>query len=149
VWECSHLGGHRFAANLVCLPDGLCFGRLSPQDALRAVAEYEQGRILLEHHRGRSSLVPAAQAAEHFVREQQGLRGVTDLVVESVDLAGSGAAVTLRNGELGFRVRVSSSEADPPRPVSCREDKLDRPALWELVALEHEPAGRPDERSPR
>ncbi|MGZ8481243.1 MAG: sucrase ferredoxin [Candidatus Limnocylindria bacterium] len=23
TWECTHLGGHRFAANLVCLPDGL------------------------------------------------------------------------------------------------------------------------------
>ena len=28
VYECSHLGGHRFAANVLVLPDGLIFGRL-------------------------------------------------------------------------------------------------------------------------
>ncbi|HUF06587.1 MAG TPA: sucrase ferredoxin, partial [Candidatus Binatia bacterium] len=27
VWECTHLGGHRFAGNLVCLPDGIVYGR--------------------------------------------------------------------------------------------------------------------------
>src|SRR5687767_15679585 len=26
AWECSHVGGHRFAGNLVCLPDGVCYG---------------------------------------------------------------------------------------------------------------------------
>ena len=72
VWECSHLGGHRFAANLVCLPDGLWFGRLSQEDALAAAADYESGRIHLSHLRGNSSLAPAAQAADYYVRRQAG-----------------------------------------------------------------------------
>jgi hypothetical protein len=149
VWECSHLGGHRFAANLVCLPDGLWFGRVTPDDAVRATEQYEGRRIPLEHYRGRSSFPPAAQAADYYVREQTGLRGVDDLAVERIEVAAAETVVTLRNGEVGYRVRVSSSEADQPRPVSCREDKLDRPAVWTLVALEQEGLGRPDERSSR
>ena len=30
VWECSHIGGDRFAANVVVLPDSLYFGRVEP-----------------------------------------------------------------------------------------------------------------------
>jgi hypothetical protein len=140
VWECSHLGGHRFAANLVCLPDGLWFGRLSPEDALVSTAEYEAGRIDLPHLRGRSSLPPAAQAADYFVRRQADLLGVDDLLLESLEADGGEAAATLRNGGTRFHVRVRGTDADPPRAVSCREDKLERPVVWSLVALEGEPA---------
>jgi len=37
-------------------------------------------------------------------------------------------------------VRVSGSEGEPPRAVSCREDKQERPLVWSLSALEREPA---------
>ena len=140
VWECSHLGGHRFAANLVCLPDGLWLGRLSPEDALVSTAEYEAGRIDLPHLRGRSSLPPAAQAADYFVRSREGLLGIDDLILESLEADGAEAAANLRNGDTRFHVRVRGTDADPPRAVSCREDKLERPVVWSLVALEGEPA---------
>ena len=35
TWECTHLGGHRFAANLVCLPHGIVYGRVPPDDGRR------------------------------------------------------------------------------------------------------------------
>src|SRR4051794_17864231 len=38
TWECSHLGGHRFAANVVPPPDGLAFGRVREHDAAGLVA---------------------------------------------------------------------------------------------------------------
>ena len=33
VWQCTHVGGDRFAGNLVCLPEGLYFGHLDPDAA--------------------------------------------------------------------------------------------------------------------
>ena len=36
AWECSHVGGDRFAANIVCLPEGIYYGRVEPERA-RAV----------------------------------------------------------------------------------------------------------------
>lgn len=128
VWECSHLGGHRFAPNLVCLPDGILLGRAGPE----AAAEYERARISLEHLRGRTSFAPPVQAADSFVRQQEGLAGVDDLLLEEHDAD----EVTLgsRDGRR-FRVHVQMEEADPPRPVSCGEEKLERPAVWSLVEL--------------
>jgi hypothetical protein len=140
VWECSHLGGHRFAANLVCLPDGLWYGRVTPTDAGPIVSAYERGQIVLGHLRGRSSLPAAAQAADHFVRERKALTGLDDLAVERLDESDGETKVTLRGGGLRFHVRARGSEAEPPRPVSCREDKLDRPVAWSLVDLTTEKA---------
>ena len=38
TWECTHLGGHRFAGNMVCLPDGVVYGRVTPADGPRLAA---------------------------------------------------------------------------------------------------------------
>ncbi len=83
---------------------------------------------------------PAAQAADYFVRRQADLLGINDLILESLEADGAEAAATLRNGDTRFHVRVRGTDADPPRAVSCREDKLERPVVWSLVALEGEPA---------
>ena len=32
TWECSHLGGDRFAATMLILPEGLCYGRVDSAD---------------------------------------------------------------------------------------------------------------------
>jgi hypothetical protein len=128
VWECSHLGGHRFAPNLVVLPYGLVFGRAGSS----AAAEAERGRIELESFRGRSSFAPAVQAADGFVRAREGLRGIDDLMLERYEAE---EVVFHRNGS-GYRVRVTSEETKPPRPFSCGETKLDRPVTWSLVGLD-------------
>ena len=77
--QCSHLGGHRFAANLLVLPHGLCFGRLDPRTAVALVEELEAGRLPLENLRGRTTLEPEQQAAEILIRRELGLTGLGDL----------------------------------------------------------------------
>jgi hypothetical protein len=72
VWESSHVGGHRFAGNLVVLPDGYVHGYLGEEDGRRVVAAHERGEVDVASLRGRSSLPAAAQAAEVFVRERTG-----------------------------------------------------------------------------
>ena len=83
TWEVSHVGGDRFAANLVCLPHGLYFGRVEPADAAEVAGLYEQGLIHLDHYRGRSCYEPVVQAGDVFVRQARGLPGIDDLVPES------------------------------------------------------------------
>ena len=68
VWQSSHVGGDRFAGNVVVLPDGLYFGRVEPADAWSLLDEYLAGRIDLEHYRGRSAHTFAEQAAERAIR---------------------------------------------------------------------------------
>ncbi|MFN8185902.1 MAG: sucrase ferredoxin [Gaiellales bacterium] len=137
TFECSHLGGHRFAANVVCLPHGLWYGRVEPEDAEQIVAAAGRGELVLHLLRGRSSLPSEAQAADRFLREREGLRGIEELAVETVESAGGGVtAVSLRAEGRMWRVLVRADEADEPRPVSCGEEKLERPTVWTLVGIE-------------
>ena len=77
VWECSHIGGDRFAANLVILPEGLYFGRCDDSSAEQVLDDYERGEIHLDHYRGRSALGFYEQAADFFVRRELGLTAST------------------------------------------------------------------------
>ena len=43
LWEASHLGGDRFAGNMVVLPRGDYFGRLDGDDGVRVVRSYLAG----------------------------------------------------------------------------------------------------------
>jgi hypothetical protein len=79
VWQSSHVGGDRFAANLVCLPEGLYFGRVRRGQVDALLRAYVGGRIDLEHYRGRSCYTFAVQAAELRVRQATGLVGFQDL----------------------------------------------------------------------
>ncbi|MBV5244691.1 sucrase ferredoxin [Mycolicibacterium sp. PAM1] len=72
TWECSHLGGDRFAATMLILPEGLCYGRVDSTDAAELVRLYCDGRLDDRFLRGRTSLPHAVQAAQHFARVAYG-----------------------------------------------------------------------------
>ena len=63
VWECSHLGGHRFAPTCLFLPSGRLYGRLDAAGFYPAGSEPSADFL-----RGASYLSPAAQAADQAVR---------------------------------------------------------------------------------
>jgi hypothetical protein len=142
AYESSHLGGHRFAANLLVLPLGLCFGRLDVRTALALVDELDAGRLPLEHFRGRSSFTAEQQAAEILVRRELDLSGLDDLQLED-GLSGSepqSQATTFRTRDGGRVTAVVHGRPLPPRRVSCRDDKLEAPMEWtlsDLVAQSH------------
>jgi Sucrase/ferredoxin-like len=79
VWQTTHVGGDRFAGNVVCLPHGLYYGRVAREDAVEVLDTHLAGLIALPHYRGRSCHTFAAQAAERDIREAAGLRGIDDL----------------------------------------------------------------------
>ena len=78
VWESTHVGGDRFAANLVVLPEGHYFGRVEPEEAVALVADLEAGQLPAGRVRGRSSLPLPTQAAQHFARRSTGRWGTHD-----------------------------------------------------------------------
>ena len=63
VWESSHIGGCRFAPNVVVLPDGYYYGDLDPDSAVTAVRQHLAGAVDASRLRGVASAPPAVQAA--------------------------------------------------------------------------------------
>ena len=69
VWQTTHLGGHRFAACALWLPEGLMYGRLRPEHAEEWVSARENRRLgELARLRGRCAYDRPTQAAEIFLR---------------------------------------------------------------------------------
>jgi hypothetical protein len=137
TWEVSHLGGDRFAGNLLVLPRGDYFGRLEPEDAEPLVADYEAGRLNLAHHRGRSIQPRLVQAAEHFLRDVEGLSGFDDVsVIEYRRFSHDRAEVVFGGpGQARFVVRVSATELPDPHFLTCRAEEPGRPVAYELDSL--------------
>jgi hypothetical protein len=121
VWQVSHVGGDRFAGNVVVLPEGLYFGRVGPGEAWAVLEEYLAGRIDLAHYRGRSSYSFPTQAAERAVREAAGLTGIADL-----ELVADRPVVVFRGGGRLFELDVTASPG-PLTYLTCSSETLKHP----------------------
>src|SRR5262245_28978195 len=142
VWECSHIGGDRFAGNLVCLPHGLYFGRLGPAEGVRVATAYERGEIDLAHYRGRCGLPWAAQAAERLLRAELGLTGVDDLLVERLARPDPGEAAVWLGDRSGrrFEVRLRLAHDVRPRALTCDAGTRSTPPTYRLAGVQVPPA---------
>lgn len=54
AWETTHVGGHRFAPNLVILPHGLYYGPVDADGAEAAIESHRAGAIAVRGFRGRA-----------------------------------------------------------------------------------------------
>jgi hypothetical protein len=117
TWECSHLGGHRFAATMMLLPTGDMFGWVDQKSALEVMQRFDVGQVMLSHYRGRAGQSFPVQAALH--------------------------AAAVRLGDFhrdAFRVSYARriSAAGPERSA----DPVEEAELWEIEVIhrtEHSP----------
>ena len=70
VWQTTHLGGHRFAPNVLALPQGVLYGRVDAKQVPEFLELTELGRLSKIHVRGRSAFDPPAQVAELAIDEE-------------------------------------------------------------------------------
>lgn len=135
TWDVSHIGGDRFAGNVLVLPDGLYYGRLDPTSGVAMAREHLDGRLLLDHLRGRCGYPFAAQAAESFLRGHTGvlnkdegrLLGCTreqDDVVACFDMAGERWRVRMRRGSA------------PPRQLTCQAKRSSPAPTHSLLGID-------------
>ena len=88
VWECSHIGGDRFAPNVVMLPDGFYYGNLDPASAIDTVEAHLAGTVLTDRLRGMAGFLPPVQAAAIAAYERYGPLGPSDVSVRSTEHIG-------------------------------------------------------------
>ncbi len=136
AWHTSHLGGHRFAATLLCLPRGICYGRVKARQVEGLLGDHAKGRVHdLEVLRGRTCWTGAGQAAVHFARAYRDVMAVDDVAPLEETAIDDRVSVIVRVGDERLRVQVERrslgsqarpSCAKPPAPVKG----------WFLVDLE-------------
>lgn len=78
AWQCSHVGGDRFAANVVLFPYGVYYGRVLPEHVPEIIRRSEAGEIWLPGYRGRSCFPRPVQVAEYFLRSESGRLRIDD-----------------------------------------------------------------------
>lgn len=117
LWQASHLGGHRFAPNVLVLPLGVQLGRIPVERAHEVVEMLARDRIPLDLYRGRTLYAPPVQAAELAVRSLTGYDGLADLRLVSYE--GDLVLFSTPAGELTARVE---ERLGPVVPVSCGAD---------------------------
>jgi hypothetical protein len=133
VWECSHIGGDRFAGNVVVLPDSIYFGRVEPDSVVSLMEALDEGRIDLACFRGQTSLSLAEQAVDHFVRRELGVDAIDAVVIEGRNEDG---AFTARVGERPVRVRVERHMISVAEPLTCHGRPEQLVPSFTLVSIE-------------
>ena len=136
AWECSHIGGDRFAANIVCLPKGAYFGRVSSAGAEQLAEDYAGGALDLDRFRGWSFLPFAAQAAEIATRRNLGLDRVEDLTTQSWEKTkDTEVTVQMDTKQFGpMSVTVSIGRTDDEYYLTCKAEQPGRPPLFEVTS---------------
>ena len=136
VWECSHVGGDRFAANLVALPHGLYYGRVDEQSALDVVAAHERGEVVAPLLRGRTTFTPVAQAAQQHARGVLGEHAINALnPVRAVPAPGHAWDIRLRHQPADLVATVRSVASGPEALLTCAALHTAHPPAFEVTHL--------------
>ena len=128
AWECSHLGGHRFAPTALLVGHGLVYGRLDV-DTARALMDVGPTPETAACLRGRSALSPVAQAAEAYLLAR-GIR--PDAATARVEEQRDGLVRVSFAGASAVDVRHVSGA--PSRPASCGAE-AEAWSAWEVEQI--------------
>ena len=134
TWECSHLGGDRFAATMLLLPEGLCYGRVDSTDSADLVRLYLEGRLDNRFLRGRTSLPHAVQAAQYFAREANGDDHIASLTPLDVDHE-EGRTRVMLSGESGPIEVCLNEEKSEPLLSQCHAHGPGRVRIFTLASI--------------
>ncbi|HTE74592.1 MAG TPA: sucrase ferredoxin [Actinomycetes bacterium] len=140
VWECSHVGGDRFAANVLAMPHGVYYGRVEPDEVEALATAHESGEVYLERVRGRTTSNPAAQAAIVHVSRVLGETRLDALTPAGTIHLGDGRwQVRLRGRPGTLMVTVQSAAGARPGLLTCHAQREAHPPRFEIVEIRQLP----------
>lgn len=134
TWECSHIGGDRFAGNLVLLPDGFYYGRVTPTAAPDLLTRHLAGNLDLAHVRGRTTVSFVVQAAEVALRRQQDVTEIDAVTVASARRDDDLTHVVFEMSGRRWRVTMRTTRA-APRMLTCRADREGRAPVHAVESI--------------
>ena len=136
VWETTHVGGCRFAANILVLPDGVMYGHTDPDLAVRQVGAHLTGRLLDGPGlRGQAGVPHVAQVAELAARRATDTWELHAVATTDVSDDGRVQHVTVDADGRTFTATVTT-RTHPERPFGCGDADRWRPEDWVVTELQ-------------
>ena len=135
VWECSHVGGDRFAANVLVLPSGVLYGRVAAGVTSALADAADRGTVLEQHLRGRVGFAPDVQAAMAFAHRVLPGSFLTDIrPIRSGRMAPEMTDVQLDVGGEIVEVRVRV-EQSPTEWLTCQAAQPSRANIYQPLSF--------------
>jgi hypothetical protein len=123
VWQSSHVGGDRFAANLICFPHGFFYAHVTADAGRQIISQYSQQIVSLNNYRGRCCYPSPIQAAEFFLRSESGLSGINDVrFLDYVPITGNHWLIRFLSPQNGqtHEVYLKSRLSEFQNPLTCQ-----------------------------
>jgi (2Fe-2S) ferredoxin len=137
VRQTSHVGGCRFAPNVVVLPEGIMYGRVRVEDCVALGASIRAGRVLTRLLRGRSCYSKPVQAAEYFLREQ--LRETGDVrLLRSAEQPDGEWTVVFEREAGSATVRIATARSALQTFKSCSSSEFSPRGEFRLIECQPE-----------
>lgn len=137
VWRVSHLGGHRFSANVAVFPEGRFYGRLEVDEIENFIDLLEQKKVYHQKCRGLSSLPEDEQVAELWGWERVDTEREKASV--KVEKDGDWHKVNLLYGEEeGPKYKLKVEKASEPLEIygSCGDEEKKQVWTWKVTHFE-------------
>jgi hypothetical protein len=137
TWEISHIGGDRFAANLLVLPGGHYLGRVPPARAGEVLDTLLAGQRPTPYYRGRIAWRVAVQAAEELAAERLGVSELDGLAPRQIEALRPNVWRVRFDGSDGMvTADVEQHLSDAPVRLACRAVDVHTTPSWRLLSLE-------------
>jgi hypothetical protein len=135
LWQCSHIGGHRFAPTALFFPHGITYGRIEAGEAASLAEEYRHGRMNLERLRGRACYDSPTQVADFFLREHLELDEINALKHAGTDSVDADSwQVRFDDGTAIHTLHIRRVVTDTMTQNSCPPAEQIPLARYELIA---------------
>ncbi|MBI4836693.1 MAG: hypothetical protein HY817_05560 [Candidatus Abawacabacteria bacterium] len=137
VWQTTHLGGDRFAANVLSLPHGAYYRRVDQPGLASIIANEKAQKVTLAHFAGRSCYSRAIQAGECLVREKAQLYGWQDLQLEQFEGDENAAQIIFKANNAQYHcVSIKRIQTNQFARFTCNASEADQIARYELISYQ-------------
>lgn len=107
IVQSTHIGGCRFAASIIVMPQRQRYGRMTAAQAPAFLAALEQGRVYLPAYKGRTDIPEPIQVAEIAAMTWVDQQGGTD---QSVHLHGELPETTIEGETLTLEAEIAGTK---------------------------------------
>jgi hypothetical protein len=137
TWEMSHVGGDRFAANVLVLPGGHYLGRVPPQEAPAVIDTVLAGHRPSPYYRGKAAWLAPVQAAQELAADRLGVTALDALTPRRIDKLDPHRWRVLLDGPDGgmLAVEVEQRYGDVMTRLTCHAPHEHAVPAWALLAL--------------